>query len=1072
MLLSVSNNFIKRPVLASVCTLLIVLVGAICIPLLPISYLPPLTPVTIQVAASLTGGDAVTVENTVTTPLERQINGASNMQYMTSNSTATGLSLITAYFRPDQDQNLAQVDVQNRVGIASPLLPVQVQQLGVRVEKTSPAILLGIGIYSPDDSLDPKFISNYVDLQIKDQITRIPGISQVLSGGELLYAMRIWLDPKALAGRGLTSQDVTRRIQEQNPLIGLGGIGQSPTDKDQSFVFTIPSATQLTSVKDFENIVLRVQPNGDLIKLKDVGRAELGSQNYNTASFTNGRQGMTLLIFQESDANALVVAASVKEKLAELKKDFPPGLVAAPVFDTTLFVNQATTEVLFTLLKAVLLVVFVIFIFLQDWRALVVPVISMPVALVGSLAIAYIFGFSLNTLTLLGLILGTGMLVDDGIVVVEAIVEKLDSNPGMSPRAAAIDVMQVLSRAIFGTTFVLMAVFVPVAFFPGTTGIIYKQFALIIAFALLVSAFNGLTFNPSIGGLVMLPHAHGEKTGLLGGFFNAFNRSFDWFKERYITLVTALIRFRYLMLVAFGLMIATTIFLFQAIPTGFVPQEDQGVFLGLINGPPGASLSYTNKVADQIWQKLKTYDEIEYVTVISGFSNRGSIPNAGSLYVSLKPWDQRTKPEQQIDGLLERVNRDLASITDARVTALNIPAILGLGRFGGSEMQFLDSTGGKLTFDEFVANANSIVDQGRTNPIISGRNIFSPAAPSAPQLEIQIDRDRLQSLNVNFNDAMSTLGTYLGSSFVNQFSFGQRYYQIYVQADSQFRSSPSDIGQIYVRSQDNQMVALSELVTIKKTSGPQVINHFNIFRSIDIVGNPAPGYSSGQAIEGMVQAFKERSLPGTSFEWYGSAREQIASGRLGPIIFGLGLLVVFLVLAALYESFVDPFIILITVPLAMLGALIFTMARGLEINVFCQIALLMLIGLSSKNAILVVELANQAALKGASYTQAILEAFGQRFRPILMTAASDLAGFSVLLIASGAGANSRWSVGYAVFGGVLTATIMNLLMLPVLYVVIKTLAGRPKGQPPQPPSALPPALPPENPDTDVMQTSG
>ncbi len=1062
MLLSFSNNFIKRPVLATVCTLLIVLVGAICIPLLPISYLPPLTPVTIQVAASLTGGDAVTVENTVTTPLERQINGASNMQYMTSNSTATGLSLITAYFRPDQDQNLAQVDVQNRVGIASPLLPVQVQQLGVRVEKTSPAILLGIGIYSPDDSLDPKFISNYVDLQIKDQITRIPGISQVLSGGELLYAMRIWLDPKALAGRGLTSQDVTRRIQEQNPLIGLGGIGQSPTANDQTFVFTIPSATQLTSVKDFENIVLKVQPNGDLVKLKDVGRAELGSQNYNTASFTNGHQGMTMLIFQESDANALVVAAAVKQKLAELKQNFPPGLVAAPVFDTTLFVNQATTEVIFTLLKAVLLVVIVIYIFLQDWRALVVPVISMPVALVGSLAIAYISGFSLNTLTLLGLILGTGMLVDDGIVVVEAIVEKLDSSPGISPRQAAFDVMQVLTRAIVGTTLVLMAVFVPVAFFPGTTGIIYKQFALIIAFALVVSAFNGLTFNPSIGGLVMLPHAHGEKTGFLGGFFNAFNRGFDWFKERYITLVTFLIRIRYLMLVGFGLLIATTIFLFQTLPTGFVPQEDQGVFLGIINGPPGASLSYTNKVADQIWQKLKTYDEIEYVTVVSGFSNRGSIPNAGSLYVSLKPWDQRTKPEQQIDGLLERVNRDLASITDARVTALNIPAILGLGRFGGSEMQFLDSTGGKLTFDQFVANANSIVDEARTNPVIGGRNIFSPTPPSAPQLEIKIDRDRLQSLNVNFNDAMATLGTYLGSSFVNQFSFGQRYYQIYVQADAQFRSAPSDIGQIYVRSQDNQMVALSELVTIKKTSGPQVINHFNIFRSIDIVGNPAPGYSSGQAIEGMVQAYNEKALPGTSYEWYGSAREQIASGRLGPIIFGLGLLVVFLVLAALYESFVDPFIILITVPLAMLGALAFTMARGLENNVFCQIALLMLIGLSSKNAILVVELANQAVLKGASYAQAILSAFGQRFRPILMTAASDLAGFSVLLIASGAGANSRWSVGYAVFGGVLTATVMNLLMLPVLYVVIKTLAGKVKDKPPQPPAPLSPTLPDPN----------
>lgn len=1055
--LSISSNFIKRPVLATVCTLLIVLAGAICIPLLPISYLPPLTPVTIQVAARLIGGDAITVENTVTTPLEREINGAKNMEYMTSSSTATGVSLITAYFRPDQDQSLAQVNVQNRVGIASPLLPVQVQQQGVRVEQTSPAIVLAIGIYSPDGSLDPKFISNYVDLYIKDEINRIPGVSQFLNGGELLYAMRIWLDPKALAGRGLTAQDVIQRVREQNPLIGLGGVGLPPAADDQTFLFTIPAATQLTNVREFENLVLKVEPNGDLVKLKDVGRAELGAQDYATASFTNGHQGQTMQIFQDATANALEVANAVKEKLAELEQNFPPGMVAEVVFDTTRFVNESTKEVLWTLAKAVILVVIVIFIFLQDWRALVVPIITMPVALMGALAVAYIFGFSLNALTLLGLILCTGMLVDDGIVVVEAIVEQMDHEPGISPRQAALTVMEKLSRAIISTSVVLLAVFVPVAFFPGTTGRVYQQFALLIAFGNTISAFNGISFNPSMGALVLRPHEHGEKGGLLGWFFNGFNRGFSWFQERYLTLVAFLIRIRYLMLIVFGVLLATVIFLFQIIPTGFVPTEDQGVFLGIINAPPGVSLSYTNKVADQIWKKLQKYEEIEYVTIVTGFSNRGNGTNLGTLYALLKPWGERTKPDQQIDGLLRRVNQDLASIQEARVVAVNLPAILGLGTYGGNEFQFQDRTSGSLTFDQFVANANEIIATARKNPVFGG-NVFSPTPPSVPQLEIKVDRDRLQALNVNFNDAMTTLGAYLGSNFVSQFSFGPRYYQVYVQADEAFRDSPSDLGQIYVRSQNNQMIPLSELITIKQATGPQVINHFNIFRSVDIVSTPAPGSSTGQAIEGMVDAYQADALPGTGYEWYGAAREELAAGRLGPIIFGLGLVVVFLVLSAQYESYLDPLILMLNVPLAMVGALGFTLLRGLENNVFCQLALLMMIGLSSKNGILILELANKYNREGASYTQAILRSFRERVRPILMTASADLAGFSVLLISTGAGAQARLSVGFAVFGGVLAAAIMNLLMLPVLYVVIKSLTARVfGGKPPQPPT--PPAPP-------------
>ncbi|WP_072016410.1 efflux RND transporter permease subunit [Neosynechococcus sphagnicola] len=1056
-MLSIATNFIKRPVLATVCTLLILLAGSVCIPLLPISYLPPLTPVTVQVSATLTGGDALTVENTVTTPLERQINGATNMEYMTSSSTATGQSLITAYFSPNQDQSLAQVDVQNRVGIASPLLPTQVQQQGVSIQKTSPAILLAVGIYSPDDSLSPKFISNYVDLYINDEINRIPGIALVTYSGQLLYAMRIWLDPNALAGVELTAQDVITKVQQQNPLVGLGGLGQPPTPDSQTFLFTIPSNTQLTDVKDFENLVLKVKPNGDLVKLKDVGRAELGAQNYTSGAYINGHAGETMLIFQAATANALDVANAVKEKLAELQQNFPPGLVAEPVFDTTLFVNASTKDVLVTLAEAIGLVVLVIFVFLQDWRALVVPVIAIPVSLIGALAIAFVFGFSLNTLTMLGLVLATGLVVDDGIVVVEAIAEKVEN--GIPPRQAAIEAMNELTGAVISTSLVLMAVFVPVAFFPGTTGRIYQQFALTIAFSIAVSTFNALSFSPSIGGILLRRREH-EMGGPLGWFFRGFNQGFDWFKDHYISLVEFLIRIRYLVLVFFGIGLAATFFLFKTLPGGFVPQEDQGVFLGIINAPPGVSLTYTNKVADQIWEKLKNYEEIEYVTVLPGNSNQGSIPNVGTMYASLKPWEERTKPDQQIDGLLRRVNQDFASITDARVVAVNLPAILGLGNYGGNEFQFQDRTGGKLTFDQFLENAASIIATANKEPIfnIRGRGtVFSPTPPSAPQIEIDIDRDRLEALNVNFNDAVTTLGTYLGSNFVSQFSYGPRYYQIYVQADAQFRDSPEDIGQIYVRSQDNQMVALSELVTIKRTSGPQVINHFNIYRSADIVSTPAPGFSSGQGIQAMLEANKEAAIPGTGYEWFGPAREELTAGGLGPIIFGLGLIVVFLVLSAQYESYVDPAIIMLTVPLAMLGALGFTMARGLVNNVYCQIALIMLIGLASKNAILIVELANQSLSRGMNYTQAVVHACRERVRPILMTALSGLAGFFPLLVASGAGANSRWSVGYAVFGGLFVATFLSLLLVPVLYVVIKNLAEQLFSGPPSQPPSLPPS---------------
>ncbi|MBW4698748.1 MAG: efflux RND transporter permease subunit [Aphanocapsa lilacina HA4352-LM1] len=1049
---SIATFFIKRPVFTTVCTLLILLVGAVCIPLLPISYLPPLTPVTVQVSAQFIGADAQTVENTVCTVLERQINGATNMLYLTSASNDNGQCSITVYFAPGTNQSLAQVDVQNRVGIAQPQLPDQVKQVGVTVQKTSPSILLVYGFFSPDGQYDTRFVSNYVDLYVQDEIQRLPGVALVTVNGQRLYAMRLWLDPQALAGRGLTSTDVVNRLKEQNTLIGLGAIGQAPTADGQTFQFTIPSQTQLKDTRQFENLILKVQPNGDLVRLRDVGRVEFGAQDYTTSARTNGKPSVALLIFQTADANALDVANAVKTKINQLKQSMPPGLTAEPVFDTTLFVNASTEEVFVTLIEAILLVVLVIFIFLQDWRALIIPVVAIPVSLVGALAFAYLFGFSLNTLTMFGLILATGLVVDDAIVVIEGIVAKIEQ--GLTPREAALEAMEELSGAVIAMSLVLMAVFIPVAFFPGTTGLIYQQFALTIVFSIAVSAFNALTFSPSVAAILLRPRRE-EGGGPLGWFFRLFNRGFAWFTERYTALVRLLIRVRYVVMAVFAAGLLGTVLLFQTVPGGFVPEEDQGVFLGVIQAPPGSSLAYTDKVGQQIWQKLQQYEELRYLTVFAGYASTGNAPNIGFFYGSLKPWEERKEASQSVNGLLSRINKDLAGITDARVVALNLPAIIGLGTYSGLEFQLQDQSGGKLTVDQFVESANEIIAKANASPVLAGR-VFTPFPPSSPQVQIDIDRDRLEALNVNFQDAMTTLGTYIGSNYVNQFVYGPRYYRVYVQADLPFRDSPKDLEQIYVRSQDNQMVPLSNLIKVSTGKGPQLVNHFNVYRAIDIVSSPAPGYSSGQAIAEMQRVFAEAAVPGLNYSWFGTAREEVAAGGLAVVIFGFGLVIVFLVLSAQYESYVDPLIIMLTVPLALLGALSFVFARGLINDVYCQIALVMLIGLAAKNAILIVEFANQQLLKGKSIVEAAVESARERLRPILMTALAALAGFWPLVVAAGAGANSRVSLGTTVFGGLLVATFLSLLLVPVLYVVIKSLEERFfKGKPPEPPAAPP-----------------
>ncbi len=1037
--MSLAAPFIKRPVLTTVCTLIILLLGSICIPLLPLEYLPNISPIQVLVTSSYPGADALTVEQAVTTPIERQINGVPGMQYMTSNSFA-GTSAITVFFGPDTDKDINQVNVQNRVAIASPQLPTSVQKQGVVTQVASSSILLVYGFYSPDGSYDSTFLSNYVDLNIYDELLRTPGVGQISYFGQRQYAMRLWLDPEALAARNLSVSDVATALERQSILIPAGAIGQEPAPPGQKDQIPIRVISQFETPEQFAELVLRSGENGDLVKLRDVGRAELGAQSYAQTARVNGKAGVGIGIYQLPGSNALDVAERIEEKMAELKQRFPAGMEAVLVYDTTAFVQASLDEVFKTLFEAIALVILVIFLFLQDWRTTIIPVIAIPVSLIGSLVFALGLGFSLNNLTLFGLILATGLVVDDAIVVVEAVTTKLEE--GKKPLQASLEAMEELSGAIIATSLVLLAVFVPVAFFPGSTGRMYQQFALIIAFSIVVSTFNALSFSPTMAALIMRRSELG--TGPLGRFFAAFNRGFGWLLKRYGTLVERVIRARRWVLVLFGLGLAGTVLCFQLVPTGFVPDEDQGAILGIAQTPDGVAQQQTDALLASVEKTLSNAPEVTATFTVSGMGFNGNSPNQGIFFALLKPWEERTGAGESSNELLERWNgafRQLAGQGQGFAKAFNPPAIPGFSATGGFQLQVNDESGGQLTLEDLVQNSREIIARANGNPALAGQ-AFTQVSIDAPQLQVTIDRDRLAALDVDFATALNSLGGALGSAYVNQFLMGPRNYQVYIQANEQFRATPEALARLYVTSRRGESVPLAQLLTVEQLSAPQIVNHYNIYRTVQIQGNQAPGYSSGQALQALDEAVKAKGIRGIGSDWVGTAREQLAAGNLAALIFAFGIVMVFLFLSAQYESYIDPIIILLTVPLAILGALVSVGLRGLVNDVYCNVALVMLIGLASKNAILIVEFANQARTQGASIAQAAITACRERFRPILMTAGSGLAGFWPLVVASGAGAGSRWSLGTAVFGGLLVATVLSLLVVPVLYVVIKSLEDR------------------------------
>ena len=1030
-----SKFFIERPVFATVCSLIVVFAGLLAIPTLPISQFPDISPTTVVVSANYPGADAETVESAVTNLVEQEINGVNGMRYISSSSGSDGTSQVTVTFNAGEDPDIATVNVQNRVARVENRLPELVNQTGVTVSQQSSDFLMAIAIYPEDGEYDALFMSNYADLYMVNALRRITGVGSLQIFGERKFAMRVWLDPTRLASRNLTVQDISDAIREQNIQVGAGQLGQQPADPTQEYQLSLRADSRLSSVEEFENLVIATGEGGSLTLMKDVGRVELGAENYGTLLDFNGREAVGLGIIQRAGTNAIETAEAVRVELERLSQSFPPGLQYAVAFDATTFVSRSLQDVLFTLVTAVVLVVLVLYLFLQDWRSTVIPAIAIPVALIGTFLFTKLFGFSINTLTLFGLTLATGVVVDDAIVVVEAIAAKVQDK-GMKPMQASIEAMQELSGAVIATSLVLIAVFVPVALFPGTTGAIYKQFALTIAFSIVVSTFNALSLSPTLAA-ILLRNEPTEHHGLLGRFFDRFNGLLDGVRLRYQRVLTVFSQLRYAVLAFFVVALIMTGWVYRVVPSAFLPEEDQGYFITLVQAPEGVSLTYTKDILDEASALILEQPEVLSNFAITGFSFAGVASNQGIMFSLLKPWEDRKGADQSVQGIIQRVQMQFFGMSKARIFSLNPPSIQGLGNFGGFQMELQDRRG-VLSLSELVGNMFQLLGAANQDPNLQA--VFSTFTANTPQLLVDVNRDRAKALGINIQDVYSTLQSFLGSEYVNDFNLDRRTYRVYIQADQDFRSDPNDLQQLYVRSSQGEMVSLSNLVTVTPTTTAQTITHYNLFRSISVQGNAAPGRSSGQAINAMEQLATQVLPAAMGFDWTGTALEEIESGGQAPLFFGFGILMVFLVLAAQYESYLDPAIILITVPLAVLGALSAQFMRGLANDVYCQIGLVMLIGLASKNSILIVEYANQLRKEGLTITQAALEASQNRLRPILMTALTGVVGFFPLVIASGAGAASRQSLGTALFGGYLLSTFLSLFIVPILYILMKKLA--------------------------------
>ncbi len=1018
---------------ASVCALLIVLGGAIAIPSLPIAQFPQLAPPQVVVSSGYIGANAQAVESAVTIPLEQAINGSPGMKYITSTSGNDGSSQITVTFDVTRDVDLASVDVQNRVNQALGRMPNAVKNTGIIITKQASGFVLGAGVYSEDGKYDSLFLSNYLDIYVKDALKRVKGVGDAFIFGERKYAMRLWLDPSRMAQRGLTATTILSALQEQNIQVTAGQVGQPPSNTAQAYQISVRAIGRLTEPTEFENIILKTGTDGTLVRVKDIGRAELGAEDYGSILRFNGHEGVGLGVTQLPGANALDVDRAVKAELLRLSKNFPPGLKYAVAFDTTTVIGESIRDVLITLFQAIVLVVLVIYIFLQDWRSTFIPAITIPVSLIGTFIFVKILGFSVNTLTMFGITLATGLVVDDAIVVIEN-VERHIVEGITEPHNAASVAMKEVAGAVIATSLVLVAVFVPVALFPGTTGILFRQFALTIAFSVSISAFNALTLTPALSA-IFLGH-HRERAQ--GSFFRLFNKAFQAGSDFYRRVVQFVVEWKFASFLVFAGALAAVYALYVNIPQGFIPEDDQGYLIIVVQTPQGASLQYTAEVCDQVEKVVAKVPEIDGAFTIVGFSFGGSAPNKAMIFLNLADFRTRKGREHSGAAVVEKLRGPLFGISGGLVIPFNPPAVEGLGQFGGFTFQLEDL--GRNSLQTLANTANQLVASGNQSGKVTG--LFSSFTANDPQILVKIDREKTKSLQVPLSQVTDALEVFMGSVYVNDFDFNNRSYRVYLQADQKFRSEAKNMRSYYLRSDTGKMIPLDNVVSVEQTANPQVISHYNLFRSAEIDGSAAAGLSTGEGLDAMEQVAKRNMPQGMTFEWSGLSLEEKESGGKAAVLFGLGLIFVYLTLAAQYESYVLPSIVLLGVPVALLGALAAVKLRGLSNDVYCQIGLVMLIGLASKNAILIVEFAEHLQLEGYSVVEAAVEAARIRLRPILMTSLAFILGVVPLVLAKGAGAAGRVSVGTTVFGGMIAATTLNLLFIPLLYVLVRTFIPR------------------------------
>jgi multidrug efflux pump len=1058
-----SRFFIDRPIFAGVLSIIIFVAGVLALFNLPVSEYPDVVPPSVVVRAVYPGANPKVIAETVAAPLEEQINGVEGMLYMSSQATSDGSLALTVTFKIGTNVEQAETQVQNRVQRALPRLPEEVRQIGVTTAKSSPNLTMVVHLVSPNGRYDDVYLRNYAVLNVKDQLSRIPGMGETLLFGAGDYAMRVWLDPQKVAARGMTASDVVNAIREQNVQVAAGVIGASPS-KNAEFQLTVNTQGRLQSEEEFGDIIVRTGNDGSVTHLRDVARIELGSNSYALRSLLNNKSAAAIAIFEAPNANALQLSSDVRAKMEELKKDFPEGVDYQVIYDPTQFVRESIRAVVHTLLEAVALVVLVVIVFLQTWRASIIPLVAVPVSVIGTFAVMLGFGFSINTLSLFGLVLAIGIVVDDAIVVVENVERNIQS--GLTPRNATVQAMKEVSRPIIAIALVLCAVFVPIAFVSGLSGQFYRQFALTIAFSTVISAFNSLTLSPALAAALLKPHDAPKDAVTrfmdrwFGGFFHWFNRVFGRASHDYETGVKGVLSRKAAALGVYAVLAIAAAVVFKMVPSGFVPAQDKQYLVGFAQLPDAASLDRTDAVIRKMSDIAKTVPGVANSVAFPGLSINGftNAPNAGIVFFPLEPFDKRTSKEQSGAAIAQQINQKLAGIQDAFIMVFPPPPVNGLGTIGGFKLMVEDR--GNLGYDELYKAVQALQMKAWQTPQLAG--VFSGYQINVPQLFADVDRTKAKQLGVPLATIYQTLQINLGSLYVNDFNKFGRTYQVRVQADAPYRSHADDIAQLKVRSDKGEMIPLSSLMRVKDSYGPDRVQRYNAYIAADVNGAAAPGVSSGQAQAVMEKIAKEVLPKGITYEWTDLTYQEILAGNTMLIVFPLCVLLVFLVLAAQYESWTLPLAVILIVPMSILCALLGVKVTHGDNNIFTQIALFVLVGLASKNAILIVEFARELEDHGRSVVQAALEACRLRLRPILMTSIAFIMGVVPLVFSSGAGAEMRHAMGVAVFFGMLGVTLFGLFLTPVFYVLLRTLAKRfEKHHPVAPEVSLPDATRPE-----------